>query len=264
MAFFNCNFHSDVLGMASSMNVIVPQQSSTQIGMAGHRKGGTCPVLYLLHGLSDDHTIWSRRTSIERYVANLNLVVVMPSTHRGFYTDMAAGAKYWTFISEELPAIVKGFFPVSDRREDTFAAGLSMGGYGAFKLGLRCPEKFAAVAGLSSVTDIRRFRKMDNRGPEFQSEMERIFGSEETSEDAGNDLFDLATRLAQSRSPRPAFFQCCGTEDFLYSDNLRFRDHLKALHLDLHYQEAPGTHGWDFWDRYIQDVLTWLPLPHFF
>ena len=259
MAFFNCNFHSDILGMACSMNVIVPQQSSTQIGMAS--KGGrkTYPVLYLLHGLSDDHTIWARRTSIERYVANMNMIVVMPTTHRGFYTDMAAGAKYWTFISEELPAVVKGFFPVSGRREDTFAAGLSMGGYGALKLGLRCPEKFAAVAGLSSVTDICGFMELDNRSSEFSLEMQRIFGAGKVK-GSENDLLHLASRLAKGKQPQPAFFQCCGTEDFLYQDNLKFRDHLKKLKLKLHYQEAPGDHNWGFWDQYIQDVLKWLPL----
>lgn len=91
------------------------------------------PTLYLLHGLSDDHTIWLRRTSIERYVASMGLAVVMPAVHRSFYTDMDKGYRYWTFISEELPALARSFFPLSDKREDNFAAGLSMGGYGAFK-----------------------------------------------------------------------------------------------------------------------------------
>lgn len=256
MAFLNCNFHSDVLGLACSMNVIVPQRSSTVIGMAS--KGGkkTYPVLYLLHGLSDDHTIWSRRTSIERYVAAMNMIVVMPNTHRGFYTDMACGAKYWTFISEELPAIVKGIFPVSNRREDTFAAGLSMGGYGALKLGLHCPEKFAAVAGLSSVTDVAALMENDAR----KEELRRIFGTIEEFKGSENDLFHLAAKLAKSKQPQPAIFQCCGTEDFLYQGNLKFRDHLKKLKMKLHYQEAPGDHNWGFWDTYIQDVLKWLPL----
>lgn len=140
MALIQCDFHSDVLGMASSMNVILPQQSTTQIGMAGGTSKTQYPVLYLLHGLSDDHSIWGRRTSIERYVAGMNLAVVMPNVHRSFYADMKNGGRYWEFISEELLQIVKSFFPVSSRREDTFAAGLSMGGYGAFKLALRCPE----------------------------------------------------------------------------------------------------------------------------
>lgn len=246
--------------MACSMNVIVPQQCSTQIGMIS--KGGKkiYPVLYLLHGLSDDHTIWSRRTSIERYAADMDLIVVMPTTHRGFYTDMAAGAKYWTFISEELPVIVKNFFPASSRREDTFAAGLSMGGYGALKLGLRCPEKFAAVAGLSSVTDVSSFMQLEERGTEFSVEMQRIFGAPDKVKGSPDDLFYLASKLAEGKQAAPKIFQCCGTEDFLYQDNIKFRNHLEKIKIDFHYQEAPGIHEWAFWDRYIQDVLKWLPL----
>lgn len=259
MAFLNCNFHSDILGTGCSMNVIVPQHSSTQIGMASSGGRKIYPVLYLLHGLSDDHTIWCRRTSIERYVANMNLIVVMPGTQRGFYTDMSAGAKYWTFISEELPAVVKGLFPVSGRREDTFAAGLSMGGYGALKLGLRYPERFAAIAGLSSVTDVCGFMALD-RGQDFSMEMQRIFGSAAKVKGSENDLFHLASKLAKSKQLQPAFFQCCGTEDCLYQDNIKFRNHLKKLKLNLHYQKATGDHNWGFWDQYIQNVLKWLPL----
>ena len=107
------------------------------------------PVLYLLHGLSDDDTIWSRRTSIERYVAPLGIAVVMPQVHQSFYSDEVHGLPFWTFLTEELPALVHGFFRTSTRREDTFVAGLSMGGYGAMKWALREPHRFAAAASLS-------------------------------------------------------------------------------------------------------------------
>lgn len=112
-----------------------------QIGMNGSQKKSSYPVLYLLHGLSDDHTIWHRRTSIERYVSALGLAVVMPNVGKSFYTDMANGGNYFTFITEELPTLVQSYFPVSAKREDNFIAGLSMGGYGAFKVALSCPEK---------------------------------------------------------------------------------------------------------------------------
>ena len=149
MAFIQCGFFSEVLGLSTSMNVILPQSSAGQIGMEGKSFSEKHHTLYLLHGLSDDHTIWMRRTSIERYAASLGIAVVMPAVHRSFYTDMANGYNYWTFVSEELPAIARSFFPLSDAREDNFVAGLSMGGYGAFKLALRCPDKFAAAASLS-------------------------------------------------------------------------------------------------------------------
>src|SRR5215210_7925966 len=128
MALLRCDFFSDVLELSTSMTVILPQSTTGQIGMAGRSGSGAPPVLYLLHGLSDDDTIWLRRTSIERYVAPLGLAVVMPQVHRSFYTDMASGWRYWTFLSEELPDLVGSWFQVSQRREDTFVAGLSMGG----------------------------------------------------------------------------------------------------------------------------------------
>ena len=109
------------------MTVILPEATATQIGMVGRTGAGLPPVLYLLHGLSDDDTTWLRRTSIERYVASLGLAVVMPQVHRSFYTDEALGGRYWSFLSEELPALVSTFFRVSERRSDTFVAGLSMG-----------------------------------------------------------------------------------------------------------------------------------------
>src|SRR5215204_1145839 len=153
MALMRCDFFSDALGLSTSMTVILPQRTQAQIGMASIGGDSPPPVLYLLHGLSDDDTTWSRRTSIERYVAPLGLAVVMPQVHRSFYLDEAIGNRYWTFLSEELPSVVGSFFRVSQRREDTFVAGLSMGGYGAVKWALRQPERFAAAASLSGALD---------------------------------------------------------------------------------------------------------------
>ena len=158
MALIQCDFYSEVLQLSTSMNVILPQPARSRY-----------PVLYLLHGLSDDHTIWLRRTSIERFVDPLGLAVVMPAVHRSFYTDMAAGNRYWTFVGRELPALVRAFFPVSRRREDTFVAGLSMGGYGAFKLALSFPQRFAAAASLSGALD--QAGAMQHVDPAWRAEM---------------------------------------------------------------------------------------------
>jgi S-formylglutathione hydrolase FrmB len=155
MAHLRCDFFSDALGLSTSMTVILPQPTKNQIGMAGKASEEPPPVLYLLHGLSDDDTIWLRRTSIERYVAELGWAVVMPQVHRSFYSDEVYGGRFWTFVSEELPEIVSRFFRVSTARADTFVAGLSMGGYGAMKLALRQPDRFAAAASLSGVLDLK-------------------------------------------------------------------------------------------------------------
>ncbi|GGF87919.1 tributyrin esterase [Paenibacillus albidus] len=259
MALIECKFYSEVLGLNTSMTVILPQQTTTQIGMSNVARGTLHPVLYLLHGLSDDDSIWLRRTSIERYVAELGIAVVMPQVHRSFYTDMAAGGQYWTFISEELPALARSFFPLSAKREDTFVAGLSMGGYGAVKLGLRKPETFAAAASLSGALDMAH-HFMNWGDPASRSkEYDLIFGPGDIS-GTPDDLLWLLQEVDRSKGPKPALYQCCGTEDFLYADNLTFRDACRKTSLSLTYEEGPGAHEWGYWDTKIQAILAWLPL----
>ena len=259
MAFLECHFHSDVLGHACEMNVILPQKVSTQIGMASSGSGRrSYPVLYLLHGLSDDHTIWSRRSAIERHVATYEIAVVMPNGERGFYTDMKQGPRYWTMLTEELPEIVSGLFPVSTKREDTFVAGLSMGGYGALKCALRYPDRYAAAVALSAVTDIPgRIEAAEWSG--LRSELVRIFGTPAEVAGSGNDLFALASQVAKLGSEAPRLLSICGTEDFLHADNQRFRDRMKEVkYANFQYEEAPGAHQWEFWDLHIQRGLRFL------
>lgn len=261
MALAHVDFFSNVLGMCVQMDVILPQRTTGQIGMEG--KGSDCyPTLYLLHGMSDDHTIWQRRTSIERYVSDLGLAVVMPCTHLAWYTDTQYGYRYWEYISHELPEICRSFFNgMSHRREDTFAAGLSMGGYGAFKLGLRASETFSAVASLSGGLD--PFSTVSSGMDSSRAALWKgIFGKAEDIPGSENDLFALAEKLKASGKPLPKMYQWCGTEDFLYQSNLKMRDHLLSLGYDLTYTESPGDHQWKYWDEKIQDVLKWLPLEH--
>jgi putative tributyrin esterase len=258
MALMHVNFFSDVLGIAVNMDVIVPQHSNRLIGMETAQSDQPYPTLYLLHGLSDDHTIWQRRTSIERYVANLPLVVVMPTVQRGFYTDQAQGYDYFTFISQELPDVCEQFFHLSTAREDRFAAGLSMGGYGAMKLGLRCPDRYAAVASLSGALDIER-RFSEGAKSFYAREMARTFGTKKQFIGSDNDLFALAQRLIESGGQKPEFFACCGTEDGLLAENREFVQTFGEA-LNMTYEEGPGSHSWDFWDHWIQRVLEWLPL----
>ena len=251
MALIDCHCFSEVLGLSVTFSAIVPQQTKGQIGMAGKARDGRHPTLLLLHGMSDDHSIWLRRTSIERYASECGLAVVMPAVQRSFYTDMAHGPRYWTFISEEIPELARGILPLSDRREDNFVAGLSMGGYGAFKLALRRPEAFAAAASLSGALDVAGMMS-ENVG----DEMRCIFGEPETVAGSENDLI----HLLQEANPAslPALYQCCGTEDRLHPQNVRFVECARKVGVEVTYREGPGDHNWAYWDARIQDVLAWL------
>lgn len=261
MALFHCNFFSHTLGLCSSVYVILPQpepDEKTRLPQAA--EGRKWPVLYLLHGLSDDHTIWQRRTAIERYADKLPLAVVMPAVHRSFYMDMAMGYHYGTYIAEELPRLMRAFFPISDQRAETYVAGLSMGGYGAFKLALTYPERYAAAASLSGVVDVKEIgREVDDAV--WMNEVSHIFPDPRHIAGTIDDLFFLSQQVMLHEGPKPKLYQWCGTEDFLYSQNVHFRAHAEKLGMDLTYSEGPGGHEWVHWDDQIEKVLAWLPLP---
>ncbi|HEY2405119.1 MAG TPA: alpha/beta hydrolase family protein [Polyangiaceae bacterium] len=243
MALVDCKFYSEALGMASSLRAILPEVPGTQ---RPHR------TLWLLHGLSDDEAIWTRRTSIERYVEPLGIAVVMPNVHRSFYSNMRHGYRYWDFVSEELPAKARALFPLSAERADNYVAGLSMGGYGAFKLALSKPHLFAGAAGLSSACDLTY---MQRKWPE---DLRLIFDDLAGVRETGGDLFELAARANASAGPKPRLFQAWGSEDFLHADNQRFHELLARLDFDYTCETGPGDHDWAYWDRTIQSVLSWM------
>jgi putative tributyrin esterase len=254
MALLRVDFSSDVLALGTSMTVLLPQRSTTQIGLAGRDSDAPPPVLYLLHGLTDDDTAWTRYTSIERYAAARGLAVVMPQVHRSFYADETHGSRFFTFLSEELPSVVSSFFRVSTRREDTFVAGLSMGGYGAFKWALREPGRFAAAASLSGALDVAGMQREDDR-PHMVEILGRVFDRPLTGTD--DDLLHL---LAAKRGGLPKLMLRCGTGDHLLTANERFVAACREHDVDLDAGFGPGAHEWGYWDTEIQTVLDWLPL----
>ena len=261
MALLDCKFYSESLNLSTSMVVILPQNTESQIGMKNNAAAGPHPTLYLLHGLSDDETIWTRRTSIERYVASLGIAVVMPAVHRSFYTDMESGGAYESFIAEELPRIARSFFPLSERREDTFIAGLSMGGYGAFKMALNYPEQYAAAASLSGALDIvaHTSKEAIAERPALGKDVRAIFGENPSLAGSRHDLFGLLDQHGRTGTKLPRLFACCGEEDSLYARNTAFRDRAASRGIELTWLSDPGfAHTWDYWDLRIQTVVEWL------
>ncbi len=256
MALIHVDFFSEVLGMSSQLDVILPQKTHGEIGIASAAKKEKYPVLYLLHGMTDNQSTWQRNTSIERYAAEKGIAVVMPCCHLGWYTDMKYGFRYFTYISQEVPDVCRKFFPcISDLREDHFVAGNSMGGYGALKLALSCPDRFCAAASLSGGVDASSCASR-NQDSFYPSLWEDIFGPQETIAGSRNDLHALAESLKPEERPR--LYMWCGTEDFLYDQNQAFRDFLKGLSYDLTYRESFGDHSWKYWDIQIQEILDWM------
>ena len=249
MAFIQLHLFSNALGMQTQVGVIIPQKDTVgEIGLDNGVQSGKYKTLYLLHGLSDDQTIWHRRTSIERYATEYGICVVMPFGGRSFYMNEKNGDQYYTYIAKELPARIGEFFNVSNKREDRGIAGNSMGGYGALKIALKESNVFGMGAGLSSVADIRLQR--------FEQHLKNVLGEENYISD-DEDLFALATKH-NNAEVKPRLFMSCGTEDFLYQDNVRLKEHFKTLDYDYTYEEHPGVHCWEYWDEHIQRVLKWM------
>jgi S-formylglutathione hydrolase FrmB len=252
MAFMEIKLRSKVLGLCTAVNVILPE----------HRTDGrNLKVLWLLHGLSDDNTAWCRNTSIERYVENKNICVIMPAVDRSFYSDMVYGNRYYSYISAELPKMMKSMLPISMKKEDNFVAGLSMGGYGAFKLALNQPERFEAAASLSGALDIFNIYKASQGQDDIIVNLMRlIHGDEVKIEGTPNDLRHMAA-LRKEEGNLPNLYICCGKNDFLYESNLMYLEYLKSLGIDVVYEEEEGyAHTWDYWDLKIQRILEWMGL----
>ncbi len=248
MAFIDLTFYSEALGIQTQALVVLPQRSSVgEIGMQTKADDTAYKTLYLLHGLSDDHTIWMRRTSIERYASEYGICVVMPCGGRSFYCNMKDGMDYYTYVARELPRRIREFFRVSDKREDTFIAGFSMGGYGALKLALKEPETFCAAAGISPCCDLI--------AAGMEGILQSIFGEPKMPPE--EDVRYLAG-LQTDNPLRPRLYAAIGTEDFLYDSFQPIRKDFEALEYDFTYQEESASHSWIFVDSQIQRILKWM------
>ena len=249
-----CEFHLD------QNNVLEKMLSFTAIVPEG--KTGPFPVFYLLHGLSDDHTAWTRRSSIERYVAGLPLIVVMPNGERGFYTDAKDRPKaaFETNIVRDIVSFVDRTFQTIPTREGRVIAGLSMGGYGAVKLALKYPDMFcAAVSHSGAVGFARRTFANDDWGREWTP----VFGPSPAG--GPDDPFALAEKI--DRAKLPALRIDCGVDDFLIEENRAFDALLTAQDIPHEYEEHPGAHTWVYWNKNILYTIKFfcnvLGIPEF-
>ena len=254
MALIQVNYLSQALFRTVPMNVILPaDRFDADTDRYLNEKDRKYKTLYLLHGLLGNYTDWVTQTRIQKWAEEKNLAVVMPSGDNAFYLNARTPwNEYGTFIGKELVEMTRRMFPLSGRREDTFIAGLSMGGFGALRNGIVYSETFSHVAGLSSAVHI----------------------FEDTSEEANNGLFDNKKEAAESdRNPWvavedmlsgkrriPRFYMSCGTEDDLMQANVAFRDFLRSKGIEVTWDEEEYGHDWDFWDSQIKKVLDWLPL----
>ncbi|MGI6706749.1 MAG: alpha/beta hydrolase [Clostridia bacterium] len=264
MAFMRVNFISESLRRKVTMNAIVPVDKMMPPGAPKPEKK-PFKTLYLLHGIFGNYQDWVIGTRIERWANEYNLAVIMPSGENGFYVDhpIRGDMKYGEFIGKDLVQFTRDLFPLSDKREDTFIAGLSMGGYGAIRNGLKYAETFGYIGAFSSALILENAKKSTDDAPSFmgqRSYYESMFGDLDKLDGSDNDYKGLVLNLKKNGKPIPKMYMSCGTEDFLLEANRDYRDFLNEQGVDLTYEEGPGGHDWDFWDTYIKKFIDWLPL----
>ena len=262
MAIIEVNFISKCLMRTVTFNAIIPVDKFGPQAENAEQK--PLKTLYLLHGIFGNYTDWVNGTRIQTWAEANDLAVIMPSGENRFYLDdEKSGELYGEFIGKELVEFTRKLFPLSDKREDTFIAGLSMGGYGAIRNGLKYAENFGCVIGLSAALVHDTWKDADNSAPIFtfrRNYYEAIFGEYDKVKGSDKDPKALLLKLKEEGRPVPKMYLCCGTEDDLVTVNRDFRDFLNENGVDLTYVEGPGKHDWVFWDTYIKKVLDWLPL----
>lgn len=258
MIFTHCNFFSKVLQSHVDVNVLLPCMEdieclSQELDIIYKKR--KMPVLYLLHGALEDYTGWLRQTNIERYAEQAGLAVVMPGGQNGFYTNAKYGLSYFDYICEELPRFIEYTFPVSGEREDRFIAGASMGGYGAAKCALSCPDRYRAFGNFSGAVDLPVLEeKMTGQGFTF-FRYDLVFGGTMQIPGTEDDLFYLIDRCARGNT-MPAAFVACGEEDENnYEMNLRLVQALQEKGADTRFMGGKGGHDWAYWDNCVRKFI---------
>lgn len=217
------------------------------------RGGRDLPVVLLLHGIYGSHWAWAWKGGAHRTNERLSasgeiapMILAMPSDGlRGDGSGYVrhSGPDFERWIVEDVPALVREVVPEVGAGSRVFIAGLSMGGFGALRLGARYPGVFSGISGLSSATHLDQLRG----------------GVEENLDRFGADTEQrgvLEALIGSARRP-PLRFEC-GTEDFLIGFNRELHRELEGAGIVHQYEEHPGGHTWEYWERRLPDTLRYF------
>lgn len=262
MALVQMNFESRYLNNNHEISIILPDMPRDKTPAEFYGSGKKYKVLWLLHGTFGDHTDWIRKSNIELYACEKDLIVVMPSALNSNYAEWAKfsiGFDMYHYLTEELMPLVYNWFPASDKREDNFIAGLSMGGRGTLVYALNHPEKFAAAAVLSSCPFNIADQNAPSLGARTQGSIDNRGGLEEYLASYENTWRIVDERAGDPALPR--FYFAMGKNDFLYEHFKHFKKHAAEIGFDATFEEFDGyKHEWRFWDMAIQRALTFFGL----
>lgn len=245
-------FQSKLINTTLPYNIILPTDYDTS-------KTTRYPVLYLLHGLTGHYSDWVSRSNVADYAAEYRIIVVMPEGNDSWYTNSVTIAtdKYESYILNELIPDVQQRYRTIEARYGRSIAGLSMGGYGAFKFGLKSPSTFVFAASMSGAFGVTRFTEKEI-DPRWHEESVKLFGAVGSETRLANDLFDIVGKLPAARiSSLPYFYFDCGTEDvpLIFAYNRELSALMLEKKIPHEFRQLPGDHSWGYWDRQVQEIL---------
>ena len=257
MSVIRYTFFSQVLREQVNVSVILPsfegwrdrQGSAAYYGDYGRKK-----TLYVLHGGSDDCSLYIRRSRIEEYAMGYDLAVIMPEVKNSFYSNMIHGKNYFTYLSEELPKVMESVFPLTNDPQERYVIGNSMGSHGAIKWALNRPDFFAAAAGMSGAGDLEELGFYDDR----KERVLNSFGTVEQYRGSMNDFKFMLDKHLKEGTALPRLYFCCGKQDGFYSGARLFADYVKSKGLETAFEEADGNHNWEYWDRWLPIMIDYL------
>ena len=246
------NYSSEVLRTGANISFVFPDKKPQRL-------------VFLLHGLHGDHGTWIDRTMLPVYAGEYDALFVVPEVGRSFYSDLVYGRKYFTYISEELPAICKKYFNFAPAREDTALMGCSMGAYGSLKLAFTYPERYGFCGAISPaclyfewmLTGLRNDpAPYLNTGPEAHETLKDLYAIYGAGLEYNPDS-DIVKLMYKISDPKicPKIYVTCGTEDSLYRENIKFREEIKTRPFDYTFEDWPGKHDWYFFSDALRKTL---------
>lgn len=262
MSVLQINTYSLALSRIITFHAILPNDAPPEMLMGNPYYDRSAKTLYLLHGFSGSSMDFLTGSLIQELALKYNLAVVLPAGENSFYLNgKGTGRAYETFIGEELMDYCKKTFGLSDKREDNFIGGLSMGGFGAIHTALKYPERFGKMFGLSSALIVNGIKDMK---PGTQNDIAdydyyvQTFGDLDKLDTSENNPEYLILQRKEKGDVIQPIFMACGSEDFLLSENHEFRDFLVKEGVDITYKESHGIHDWKFWNEYLEPAIQWL------
>lgn len=262
MATATIHFYANALSRIVPFYAVIPNDLPELMRAGNENYSRPMKALYLLHGYSGGCMDWAENAMLSQLAIKYNMAFICPAGENSFYLDAeATGGQYGTYIGQELVQYTRKLFGLSERREDTFIGGYSMGGFGAIHTGLMYPDTFDKLFAFSSALIVHNVSKMKpgDSDPEANYAYYRsVFGEPERVEESRNNPETLVRELQERQAKLPGMYLAVGTEDFLYGENQIFRRFLEERQVAFEYHEGAGGHDFTFWNQHLEPAIQWL------